>query len=83
MMYGFMTLDDETEIVHSEMKKDGRIKVYVEKPDAIDGFHHMTCRLPDFALEEVYQFSDEEVSYYMQIIRANADRIMEASKLDQ
>ena len=34
MMYPFMTLDDGTEIVHSEMREDGRVKVYLEKPDA-------------------------------------------------
>lgn len=27
------------EIVHSEMGKDGRVRVYIEKPDAKDGFH--------------------------------------------
>ena len=43
MMYPFMTLNDETEIVHSEMKMDGRVKVYIEKPDEKDGFHHATC----------------------------------------
>ena len=36
MMYPFMTLDDGSEIVHSEMKDDGRVKVYIEKPDAKD-----------------------------------------------
>ena len=29
MMYPFMTLDDDTEIVHSEMLPDGRVKVYI------------------------------------------------------
>ena len=43
MMYPFMTLDDNAEIVHSEMGKDGRVKVYIEKPDAKDGFHWATC----------------------------------------
>lgn len=33
MMYPFMTLEDETEIVHSDMQDDGRVKVYIEKPD--------------------------------------------------
>ena len=47
MMYPFMTLNDETEIVHSEMKMDGRVKVYIEKPDEKDGFHHATCWLPE------------------------------------
>ena len=27
------------EIVHSEMGKDGRVRVYIENPDAKDGFH--------------------------------------------
>ena len=39
MMYPFMTLDDNTEVVHSEMLPDGRVKVYFEKPDAKDCFH--------------------------------------------
>lgn len=30
MMYPFMTLNDETEIVHSDMQDDGRVKVYIE-----------------------------------------------------
>ena len=33
MMYPFMTLNDDTEIVHSEMKPDGKVKVYIETPD--------------------------------------------------
>lgn len=33
-MYPFLTLDDNTEIVHSEMRGDGTVKVYIEKPDA-------------------------------------------------
>ena len=32
MLYPFMTLNDNTEIVHSEMKPDGRVKVYIETP---------------------------------------------------
>ncbi len=44
-MYPFLTLDDNTEIVHSEMRSDGTVKVYIEKPDAKDCFHHATCYL--------------------------------------
>ena len=33
MMYPYMTLNDDTEITHSEMKPDGRVKVYFETPD--------------------------------------------------
>ena len=42
MMYGYMTLDDGTEIVHSDMKDDGTVKVYIEKPVHM-GFHTATC----------------------------------------
>ena len=30
MMYPYMTLNDDTEITHSEMKDDGSVKVYIE-----------------------------------------------------
>ena len=29
MKYPFLTLDDETEIVHSEMLPDGKVEVYI------------------------------------------------------
>ena len=32
MMYPFLTLNDDTEITHSEMKPDGQVKVYIETP---------------------------------------------------
>ena len=43
MMYPFMTLNDETEIVHSDMQNDGRVKVYIERPDEKYGFKHAAC----------------------------------------
>ena len=63
MMYPFLTLDDGTEIVHSEMKDDGRVKVYIEKPDAADCFHHATCWLPDYTWEDVFGFTGEATFY--------------------
>ena len=47
MMYPYLTLDDETEIVHSEMKPDGTVKVYFERPYE-KGFYHATCFLPSY-----------------------------------
>ena len=80
MMYPFMTLDDETEIVHSEVLEDERVKVYVEKPDTKDCFHHMTCYLPKYELEEVYGFNQSEVDKYMEVIKSTAHLIMQFSK---
>lgn len=80
MMYPFMTLDDETEITHSEYLAGDRVKVYVEKADAKDGFHHMTCYLPAYEVTEVYGFSQDEQERYMEVIRSTAHLIMEFSK---
>lgn len=48
MMYPFLTLDDKTEIVHSEMYMNGSVKVYMERPDERDCFHYATCYLPEY-----------------------------------
>ena len=80
MVYPFITLDDQAEIVHSEKKEDGRVKVYVEKPDEKDCFHHMTCYLPGYDIEEIYGFSDAEVGRYMEVIHSMAHLIMEFSE---
>ena len=77
MMYPFLTLDDETEITHSEILSSGKVKVYIEKPDEKDCFHHMTCFLPDYSTEDIFGFSDDEVNKYMKIVRSTAHLIME------
>ena len=69
MMYPFLTLDDETEIVHSQMLPDGRVKVYIEKPDEKDCFHHATCYLPGYEWEDIYGFSESEMERYQEIIQ--------------
>ena len=68
MMYPYMTLNDDTEITHSEMKSDGRVKVYIE-----------TCWLPEYSWE-VHGYSESEIAYFKQLIRNNAHLIMEFSQ---
>lgn len=77
MMYPFMTLDDDTEIVHSELFQDGRVKVYIEKPDEQDCFHNATCYLPDYEWKEVNGFNDNDIAKYQEIIESTAHLIME------
>ena len=72
MMYPFLTLDDETEITHSDVLPDGTVKVYVEKPDEKDCFHFFTCYLPDYTVKDVFGFCSEEVEQYMRVIRSTA-----------
>ena len=80
MMYPFMTLDDDTEIVHSHMLEGGRVKVYVEKPDEKDCFHHATCYLPGYQWEDIFGFSQEQIDYFQQVIESTAHLIIEFSR---
>lgn len=80
MMYPFMTLDDNTEIVHSHMLEDGRVKVYIEKPDEKDCFHHATCYLPKYEWEDIFGFNKEDIDKYKEIIESTAHLIIEFSQ---
>ncbi|MCD7863296.1 MAG: hypothetical protein LUG61_07255 [Lachnospiraceae bacterium] len=80
MMYPFMTLNDGTEIVHSDMQKDGTVKVYIEKPDEEYCFRHATCWLPQYKWEDIYQFDDVDIKRFQEIIQSTAHLIMEFSQ---
>lgn len=88
MMYPFMTLDDNTEVVHSEMLPDHRVKVYFEKPDAKDCFHSAVCYLPDYKWENINGFTPAEIARYQELVESTAHLILqspkrEASKMPQ
>ena len=80
MMYPYMTLNDDTEITHSEMTEDGSVKVYIETPDENDGFHNATCWLPEYRWENIFGYSEEELEYYKKLVRNNAHLIIEFSQ---
>lgn len=80
MMYPFMTLNDDTEITHSEMKPDGRVKVYIETPDDLGGFHNATCWLPDYKWEDIKGYSYIEMNYFNEFIHSVAHLIIELSQ---
>ena len=70
MMYPYMTLADETEIVHSQIvEKDGMKKVIVnfERPTE-DGFDE----LPDYKWTERQGYSDEEIAMFEELLHSNA-----------
>ena len=64
MMYPYVTFNDDTEITHSEMLPDGRVKVYIETPDIKDGFHNAICYLPDYTWEDINGYTDTEIDYF-------------------
>lgn len=80
MMYPYMTLNDDTEITHSEMKPDGRVKVYIETPDLKDGFHNAVCWLPDYKWENISGYTEDEMLFFKQLVKNNAHAIIEFSK---
>ena len=81
MMYPYLTLNDDTEITHSEILPDGRVKVYIETPDLKDGFHNATCFLPEYEWTDIHGYSENEMNYFKKLIRNNAHLIMEFSQM--
>lgn len=76
-MFPFMTIDNDTEVVHSERKEDGRVKVYIETPDERDGFHHAVCWLPEYKWEDISGYAETEMDRYRKFVIDNAHLIME------
>ncbi len=76
MMYPYVTFNDDTEITHSEMLPDDRVKVYIETP----GFHNATCFLPEYSWEDINGYSDAEMDYFKEFVRNNAHLMIEFSK---
>ena len=70
MMYPYMILADETEIVHSQIiEKDGMKKIIVnfERPTE-NGFDSARCELPDQKWTEREGYSDEEIELFGKIL---------------
>lgn len=69
MMYPFMTLNDHTEVVHSEAYDDNgqeTVKVYFEKP-VYGGFHSAECYLPSYDWKNIDGFSEPGDSVFHRI----------------
>ena len=80
MMYPYLTLNDDTEITHSEVKPDGRVRVYIETPDEKDGFHNAVCWLPDYTWQDINCYSESEMAYLRQLVRNNAHLILDFAR---
>ncbi len=80
MMYPYLTLNDDTEITHSEMKADGSVKVYIETPDDEGGFHSAVCWLPQYRWESINGYGETEMAFFQELIRNNAHLILEFSQ---
>ena len=75
MMYPFIRLDDDTEIVHSGILENDVVKVYVEKP--VDGgFNSAFCYLPEYKWDEITGFEWDDINKYQEIIESTAHLII-------
>lgn len=77
MMYPYMTLADETEIVHSHIiEESGRQKVIVhfERP-TVQGFDSARCELPDYHWLSREGYTDEEIAMFERLMQSNAHLI--------
>lgn len=77
MMYPYMTLSDETEIVHSQIiEENGQKKVIVnfERPTE-EGVDSVRCELPEYRRTEKKGYTDAEIRMFEQLLQSNAHLI--------
>ena len=67
MMYKDQTTDDNAEIVHSEMKEDGTVKVYVEKTTLKDS-------LP-YDMYTSFLSNKRRIGIYLKELNRNMDQL--------
>jgi hypothetical protein len=75
MMYGYMTLADGTEIVHSQILDNNRVDVHFERPSE-DGFDSVRFELPEYSYK-VWEgnYTDEELEGFKNFLESNAHLI--------
>ena len=79
MKYPYMTLPDQTEITHGDMREDRSVKVYIETP--IDGgFHSAYCTLPAYAWSDIKGYSQDEIARFDRLLHNNAHLIIELAE---
>lgn len=74
MMYPYIILADETEIVHSQIiEENGEkyIEVHFERATE-EGFDVARCSLPSYKWIKREGFSDEEIELFEKILHSNA-----------
>lgn len=74
MLYPYMTLEDGTEIVHSQIIEEDNIKkVYVNFERPRDGgFDEARCELPTYRWVSRDGFSDQEIKMFTRLVQSNA-----------
>lgn len=83
MMYPYMTLADETEIVHSHLiEENGQKKVIVnfERPTE-EGFDSARCELPSYTWLYKEGYSDQEITMFEELLQNNAHLLFKYAEM--
>ncbi|MEZ3444238.1 MAG: hypothetical protein K1W30_03715 [Lachnospiraceae bacterium] len=83
MLYPFMTLNDNTEIVHSEILNiDGKesVKVCIERP-IFEGFQSIECYLPQYEWKNNQRFTDKDIEQFQELLESAVDIIIQSAKI--
>ena len=82
MFYEFLTLNDNTKIVHSEViEKNGSEQVEVRIENTVDGkICSASCWLPDYRWENIVGFSEIEIKYFQECLTSIAHIIMQLAR---
>lgn len=75
MINPLLSLIDGTEYTFTDLKSDGTIIIYVETPDAVDGFHSLKCVLPNYEFKNVQGYTLQEQQEILDTIKAHAEYI--------
>lgn len=81
MLYPYMTLTDETEIVHSQIieeQGEKKIIVHFERPTE-NGFGSARCELPSYRWILQDGYSDAEISDFEELLKKNTWQIWESA----
>lgn len=73
MMYPYMILADDTEIVHSQIIEENGLKkiiVNFERPTE-DGFDSARCELPEYKWIIKEGYSEQEIELFEQLLHSN------------
>ncbi len=82
MLYPFMNLNDNTEIVHSEnyfVDGQEQVRVEIEKPIE-GGFASAECILPTYERKNVNGFSQEDIDGFQELLESVAHIIINLAR---
>lgn len=74
MLYPYMTLADETAILHTQVKPGDVVEVQFERPHE-SGFDSARCKLPSYEWIRREGFSDKEIEFFNAFLHSNAHLI--------